>query len=343
MRAFKFFQHSSFPLRPIPVGIKDILFFQQAPCDIWAYQDDLFRPIFKKDGPIDREPLKEFISNGNYELFIQDNEMNLLTKALQKRLRQVSRNLGSGNAIKNSLKQMALLSTNMEYLYRDPTDDEALGLQYSSARNLVNFLLSNRKYISQLYVDFIRKNYHYSVGHPLLSSLLLLSFLKYLNHLSDREIELLVLSNYFKDIGMSLLPLETFNKRELSQSEKDSIDRHTQHSIDILKGRVPLNSNYLEIIGNHHNHTLFNTEDDREHVSGGHPSLLKHYGRSEEIKTILVLVMDMMTAMISPRPYRSEIGLFPTLNKIKKIFSRDFQHEFQHLIYFSQQFFSRVK
>ncbi|MCY4643360.1 MAG: hypothetical protein OXB88_01970 [Bacteriovoracales bacterium] len=344
MRAFKFFQRSSFPLRPVPVGIKEILFFKEAPCDIWTYEDDIFKPLFKKEGGIEKRALRKLVENGTYELFIQDNEINLLRKGLRQHLRQMSRTLGIGGAVKNTLRQMSLLSINMGHLYEDPTDDEALNLQYRSARNLINFLSTHKKYVPGLYADLVRQNHHYSVGHPLLSSLILFSFLKYLNHFSEREIELLVLSNYFKDIGMSLIPLEIFNKKDLNQSEKDSIDRHTLHSIDILRGRVPLNSNYLDIIGNHHNHTLIGGEGGvRQRSQGPRSGFLKYGGRSEDIKTILVLIMDIMTAMISPRPYRSAVGLFPTLDRIKYIFAKDFQSEFHHLIYFSQQFLSRVK
>ena len=331
MKVLKFLQRSPAPLRPIPVGIEEIFLLRQAPCDIWIYRDALFHLLFKKKGAIHKGMIQELIACGNYRLFVRDDEIDLMRKALQQHLKQVSRTLGAGDSLDNGLGQMNLLSTNMAHLYKGPSDDENLKLQYGSAKNLVNFLSSNKKYIPPLYGNFTKQNYHYSVGHPLLSSLLLLSFLKYLNHLSEREIEQLVLSNYFKDIGMSLIPLEAFDKKNLNQFEKDSIGQHTRHSIDILKGRVPLHSDYLEIIGNHHNHSLINSDNT------------SHHRYSQETETILILMMDMIVAMISPRPYRSGMSLYDALQKIKLLFGKDFPQEFHYLVYFLQQFFSRTK
>ncbi|MCY4643362.1 MAG: hypothetical protein OXB88_01980 [Bacteriovoracales bacterium] len=341
MKVLQFFQKSPLPQKLVPIGIEEIFLLQEAPCDIWTYEGDILKPLFRKNGPIVKEAGQELIKKGIYQLFIQDDEVGGLQKALGQHLRQMSRTLGTGEATKNTLHQMSLLSTNMGNLYKNPSHDESLILQYRSAGNLINFLSSNKKHIPQLYADFTRQNYHYSTGHPLLSSLLLLSFLKYLNHFNEREVELLVLSNYFKDIGMSLIPIESFDKKDLNQFEKDSIGRHAMHSTDILRGRVPLNSNYLDIIGNHHNHALIDSMEDHHHAPSPHTGQL--YGSSQETETILILMMDMITAMISPRPYRPGMSLFEALHKIKILFAKDFKREFHYLIYFLQQFFSRTK
>lgn len=343
MGAFKLFQQSALSGQLTPIGMREVIFLEQAPCDLWIYQNGLFEVFLNKAQEINREILRKLIEQGIYQLFIEDDQVDLLRKTQQKNLREASRGLSVGNSIKNVQRQMSLLSINMGHLYQNPINDEALSLQYQSARNLVNFLAAHKKHLPRFYQEFAQQKYHYTIGHPLLSSLLLASFLQYLYLFSEREIELLFLTNYFKDIGMTLIPLETFDKEVLDASEKDLISKHTQYSIDILQGHVPLNANYLNIIGNHHNHCLIKMgAGQRSNKIGGTPNA-KGSGLVEGIETVFVVMMDMMTAMISSRPYRTHIDLFTALNTIKILFADDYQREFHHLVYFLQRFFSRTK
>ena len=343
MGAFKLFQQSTSSGQLIPVGMREVIFMCVAPCDLWIYLNGDFEVFLTKDQEVKRSILRGLIEKGIYQLFIEPWFMDLFRKSQQQNLRESSRGLSVGDPFKNVQNQMALLSLNMEYLYKNSFDEESLSFQYQSARNLVNFLSSHKKNTSQFYHGFAQQEYHYIIAHPLLSSLLLVSFLQSLYLFSEREEELLFLTNYFKDIGMSLIPVETFEKKSLSFSERALISEHTQHSINILRGHVPLNENYLNIIANHHNHSLIQAEADHpSHKAGRGPNILGD-GLAEGIETVFVVMMDMMTAMINPRPYRSRMDLFTALNTIKILFADDYRREFYHLVHFLQQFFSRIK
>ena len=344
MGAFKLFQQSTSSGQLIAVSMREVIFMCVAPCDLWIYIEGDFQLFLNKNQEVKRGVLRDIIRKGIYQLFVEPWFLDIFRKSQQENLRESSRGLSIGNPFKNVQNQMALLSINMEYLYKSSSSNgESLSLQYQSARNLVNFLSANKKSTPQFYREFAQQEHHYIIAHPLLSSLLLVSFLQSLYLFSEREEELLFLTNYFKDIGMSLIPIETFDKKSLSFSERTLISEHTQHSVHILRGHIPLNENYLNIIANHHNHSLIQAEaNHRSHKVGRGPNILGD-GLVEGIETVFVVMVDMMTAMISPRPYRSGMDLFTALNTIKILFADDYRREFYHLVHFLQQFFSRTK
>ena len=341
MDAFQLFRQSPFCHKPISVGMREILFLQQAPCELWIYQNNIFRVLFMKNQQIGRGILKNLIHQGTYQLFVEDHQITLLKEALQQNLKQASRTLSIGNGIKNACHQMSLLAVNIGQMYRDPTDDQALGLHYRSAKNLINFLSDNKNKTPHLYHQFEQKKYHYTRGHPLLSSLLLISFLNYLDYFSEQEIELLFLTNYFKDIGMALIPQEVFDLEKLNFSQRKMLNKHTHYSVTILKGRIPLAANYLSIIGNHHNRSL--SRKTGTYPQSQRENTMDDCGFAEGIETIIIEMIDMVTAMVSPRPYRLEMSLFTALNKVKVSFTDNYQREFRHLVHFMQKFFDRTK
>ena len=341
MGAFKLFEQSTSYGQLVPISMREIIFLCLAPCDLWIYIHDDFEIFLTKNQEVKRSVLKGLIQNGIYQLFIEPGFVDVFRKSQQQNLRESSRGLSIGDPFKNIQKQMALLSLNMEDLYKNPLNEESLSLQYQSARNLVNFLSNHKKNAAQFYQDFAQQEYHYTISHPLLSSLLLVSFLQSLYLFSEKEEEVLFLTNYFKDIGMSLIPVETFNKKSLSSSERALISEHTQHSVNILRGHIPLGKNYLNIIANHHNHPLIQAEADHPSRKAGRGPNIFGDGLAEGIETVFVVMMDMTTAMISPRPYRSPMDLFTALNTIKILFADDYRQEFYHLVYFLQRFFSR--
>ena len=344
MGAFKLFHQSCFSYNPIPVGIREILFLTQAPCDFWIYQNDIFEIIFKKNDAISHEILKNLVRRGAYQLFVEPSNICYLRRGLGQSLREVSRSLSAKDSVKNARRQMSLLSINMGHLYQDPINDEALSLQFRSTKNLVNFLLENKEFMPELYRDFAQQSHHYIIGHPLLSSILLSAFLKSLHSFSNHEIELLFLTNYLKDIGMALIPTETFDKKKLNNSDKTLIGEHTQNSLQILQGRVPLNDNYLNIINNHHNYSMIETDHGK--VIGPferHPKSSINPKLAEGVETTFIVMMDMITAMISSRPYRQGMDMFSALNKIKILFVDNYPQEFRQLVYFLQKFFTQTK
>ena len=324
MAALNFYLKSPLAYRPKPVGIREVLFLKKAPCPLWFYNNSFFKPLFEKDQFINRDILKKLVQKGHYHIFIDEKNRLIFQQSLQQRLNKANWLLSTKSSTENANKQMSLLSLNMNQLMQQPWDNSLLNLQYSSVKKLFNFFLMNDFNIAFFYSKFESQHYHYSISHPLISSLILLAFLKNLQSFKEREIELLFITNYFKDIGNSLLPIEIFSQTKLSKKEEELISRHSLYSVDILENRISLPSSHLSIIANHHNHC-----NDNKFAQG--------------IETALVEMIDILSAIISPRPYRKRIGLFPALQRVKDIFSDNYRQEFSQLVRFSEVFFSNYK
>ena len=320
MEAFQCFQQTSLTRRPCAASIRELLCLSIAPCTLWSYESGRFKLVLQKNAPLHRKFLKQLVQRGVYHLFIAPQDRPLLEQALRTGLTQVSRALSMGDAVINATHQMSLLTLNMGRLYRNPGNDEALGDQYRNARGLIQFLWNHRDHGSKLYRQYAYQGHHYTIGHPLLSSLMLVYFLDFLGHFDEQEVELLFLVNYFKDIGNALIPQEILSQKGLSSSQQELVARHPCYSVEILKGRIPLASHYLNIIAYHHD--------------------FPPQGIAFGTETVLLQMVDMITAMISSRPYRNPINLFVALNIIKVSFPDNYQLEFQYLIQFLQKFLS---
>ena len=156
--------------------------------------------------------------------------------------------------------------------------------------------------------------------------------LQFSRHFSEREIKMLFMTSYFKDIGMSLLPTDTFDKESLDDVEKRLVKDHSIHSINILQGRVPLNPSYFNIISNHHSFSMINPHEDDEEKD-----------LVEGIETLFVIMMDMFVAMISKRPYRGGLTVYDALKKLGSIYGKEYPREFKFFVQFIQRFFSKLR
>ena len=333
MSALQLYRQSPLACRPLTVSMWEMLFLNRAPCDFWIDRKGTFQVLLPKNQKIARNTLEYLIKNGIYQLYFNRSDGETVKMAVENRLHQMSRALNAKSSFKNASQQMALMAINLDQLYRNPSDKNTLNLQYASAQSLVNFFFTNRDALPRLYRDFEQRKYHYTISHPLLSSILLASFLSFLDNFSDREIELLFLANYFKDIGQALIPRTILDLENPNSLQKELLAKHAQYSIDILRDRTPLPSHYLTIIGNHHQHSLIQQKGDTSSQNDF----------AEGAETALIEMIDMVSAMVSSRPYRPPMDIFSALNKVKILFADNYQQEFSCLVHFVQKFFSRTK
>lgn len=331
MGAFKLFEQSYLNSKLIPLSVRELVHITTAPCDIYKFENHDYELFIRKGGDIYRQDLKSLVEKCIFHFYIEYQELKNFQIAHQESLRNITRAMSVGDPIRNSQKQMSLLTINMGHLFKDPINDTALDLQYQSAFNLVNFLIDNDKRNHLIFKAYSKQKHHYTLSQPLLSSILLCSFLRFTKHFSEREVKMLFMTSYFKDIGMSLLPTDTFEKENLDETERKLVKDHSIHSINILQGRVPLNPSYFNIISNHHNFSLINPEedDDKDLVEG--------------IETLFVVMMDMFVAMISKRPYREGITVYEALKKLSLIYGKDYPREFKAFVQFIQRFFTRIR
>ncbi|MBH47814.1 MAG: hypothetical protein CME71_06550 [Halobacteriovorax sp.] len=323
--------HLAFQLTSI--SVRELLFVTDLPCDVYGIKDGVFELVLKRRSYINKEVIKGLIQAGRFELFINHGERQKLITYHQDNLRKLTRSLSVGDPLEKGKKVLNLLTINMEYLYKDPTNDETLNLQYQSAKNLSAFLAANVDLHEPLYKSSIQMKHHFIFAQPLLSSLFLLGVLKMSHLFNAKDIESLFITSYFKDIGMSAIPTEKYDQMEISDEEKKLLSRHAMHSVNILQGRIQLGPQYLTIIENHHSFSLLAKDLDYFSPAGSKGEVVAGF------ETALVCVMDVIAAMISGRPFRPASNLFDSLELVKALIAEQYPQEFKLIVTYFKNFF----
>lgn len=317
-----------------PISFREIFFITESPCDIYAQIDGLFKIIIHKKSEISNSLLKELLQKKLANLFVMEEDRFSLRLAQQENLRNVTRSLSIGDPLEKARLQTNLLTLNLGYLYEDPTDDNLLGLQVQSAKNLAIFLFNKPQIHEALYKEFIKLGHHYIFAQPFLSTLFLLGVMKNSRMYIDKDIELFFLTSYLKDIGMSAIPVEKYNQENLDEDDKILLAGHPQLSVNILKGRVPLPPNHLRIIENHHIYSTLTNQlnladkDDPNTVYG--------------FETMMISVMDTVAAMITDRPFRKAESLFKSLDLVRILIGEQYPQEFKLIVFYFKNFFKSI-
>lgn len=308
--------HNSFKLQPIFIG--HLLIVKALDYPIYCFEHQNFIEVYPSKKIITYDFIKDFAKNHGNEVFIHYNDQDKINESVKEQLLKVSRSLSIGDPYKNSTRQINLLGLQLKGLYQDPFSDSLLTSQFQSTKNLSNLLLNNKDILKQVYRNCSFQRHHFTINQPMLSSLLLISFISHTKIFNEKESQQLFLTSYFKDIGMSFIPSDKLDQVNLTNSDWLIFEKHSSNSYNILEKRVPLSLSYLKIIKNHHTHSS---------------SLVG-------IETVLLNAMDTIAAMTSDRPYRSSLSIFESLEVVKKSMADDYSQEFKYLVLFLKQFFS---
>jgi hypothetical protein len=136
---------------------------------------------------------------------------------------------------------------------------------------------------------------------------------------------------------MSSIPVEKFQLEDLSEHEKQILAGHARQSVRILKGRIPLGPAYLQIIANHHMFSHLGIEkyqaplEDEEDLQN--QTVLG-------FETMMVSVTDIVAAMISKRPYRSEKKVKESLELVKLLIADQYPQEFKSIVLYFKNLFT---
>ncbi len=331
---FDVIEQNSLNYKLTPISFREIFFIAETPCDIYAQIDGLLKVVLHKKAEISAPVLKDLLQKKLANLFVIEEDRALLKIAQQDNLRSVTRSLSIGDSLEKARLQTNLLTLNMGYLYEDPTDDNILNLQVQSAKNLAIFLFNKPHIHEALYKEFIKQGHHYIFAQPFLSTLFLLGVMKNSRLYIDKDIELFFLTSYFKDIGMSAIPVEKYNDDQLTDDDKKLLASHPQLSVNILKGRVPLPPNHLKIIENHHiystltNQLNLSSKDDPNNIFG--------------FETMMISVMDTVAAMTTDRPFRKAESLFKSLDLIRLLIGDQYPQEFKLIVFYFKNFFKSI-
>ena len=331
---FDILEQNALNFKLTPISFREIFFIAEAPCDIYAHVDGLLKVILYKKAEITAPLLKELLQKNLANLFVVEEDRNYLRLAQQENLINVTRSLSIGDPLEKARLQTNLLTLNLGYLYEDPTDDYVLNLQVQSAKNLATFLFNKPHIHEALYKEFIKQGHHYIFAQPFLSTLFLLGVMKNSRLYIDKDIELFFLTSYFKDIGMSAIPVEKYNDENLSDDDKILLASHPQLSVNILRSRVSLPPNHLKIIENHHIYSTLtkqynlSSKDDPSNIFG--------------FETMMISVMDTVAAMITDRPFRRAESLFKSLDLIRLLIGEQYPQEFKLIVLYFRNFFKTL-
>jgi HD-GYP domain-containing protein (c-di-GMP phosphodiesterase class II) len=332
--AKKLFEQNKLSFKLIPVSIRELFVIKKSPVTFFIFKDHLFEPLIKVDDEINIKIFKELLNQGITRLFVTNEDRIVLNDFLKDELTKSARSLSIGDIKSNVSQQTNLLTLTLSQLYHNPLDDHHLKLQYQTAKNLSQLIIENINHIKDFYQDYEKQKHYFILSQPMQSSLLLMGFLDSIKLFNDKEIEYLFLASYFKDIGMSLVPSDLYNKSDLNHEEKLMLAEHSLNSVEILKNRLPFQSHHLEIIANHHqlNPIMQGSLSD---------TFTKDDGTISGVETILVALMDVIVASTHHRPYREAASLFSILERVKEPLSKEYPAEFKALVYFLRRFFTR--
>lgn len=322
----------SLKLKSILVG--ELYLAKRLKHSVFIFKNGLFHPVIQEGTVPTKDQITALIKNNLREVYVFPDDIEDIKKNLESALTKVTRSLSVGDPLENGTKDLKLLSLNLGGLYENPHNDELLMLQFQSTQNLSKFLLENRKLQPFFYQNLVRENFHFTLSQPMLSSMLMLSFLQSIHLFHDKEVENLFLASYLKDIGIAMIPDDKYDLKTLTTRDQELFANHADFSFDLLEGRIPLSKNYLTIIKHHH----FLNDKMKELLSKDRkkktePDLI--FG----IESTLVAVFDILVAMTSERPYRKGMSLYHSLELIKKMMADDYPQEFRALVVFLKQFY----
>ena len=332
MDAKQLFKQSHLALTLVPFTIRELFYLSSSPCDIYIFENDSFKVLLRAGAYLDGKTLKDIIQAGHIKVFTHESQRGKLVELQQNNLRSVTRSFSMGSPSDNCKRQLSLLALNLRYLFEDPTNDEALNLQYQSLKILFKYLFQNPKKHEVIYKEFIKQGHHYIFTQPFISSLFLLGILKSSHAYSEKDFETLFIMSYFKDIGMSAIPVENYDIEDLNDHDKIILGKHADLSVQILQGRLPISPNHLKIIESHHSFSLL--RNSMENIAP--PENLVVTG----FETMMVNITDIVAAMISPRPYREATTLFEALDLVKLRISNQYPQEFKLIVNHFRSFFS---
>jgi hypothetical protein len=302
---------------------------------VYIHKDGMFFPVIPEGSVPTKDQINGLIKSAHREVYVFADDLLEIKGNLETALIKITRSLSVGDPMENGTKDLKLLSLNLSGLYQNPHNDELLMLQFQSSQNLSKFLMENKKHQPYLFQNLMRENFHFTLSQPMLSSVLLLSFLQAIHLFHDKEIENLFLTSYLKDIGISMIPDMKYDLKTLTPRDKELFANHADFSFDLLEGRVPLSKNYLNIIKHHHflNDRMKGMVGGKDRKSDSDPEMIMG------IESTLVAVFDILVAMTNERPYRKGQSLFQSLEVIKKMMADDYPQEFKALVIFLKQFF----
>jgi HD-GYP domain-containing protein (c-di-GMP phosphodiesterase class II) len=329
-----FSAHHKLGLKLKSIPVVELFLARKLEHPIYIFKNGIFEPVIEQGPGPTKDQINALIENSHKEVYVFYSDLDQIKSNLEAALIRINRSLSIGDPLENGTKGMKLLALNLNKVYQNPHSDNALKFQFQNAQNLSKFFIENRKGLPHFFNEMVKEKLHFTMSQPMLSSILLLGFLKSTHLFNEREIENLFLTSYFKDIGFSIIPNTKYDLKILNIRDKELFSNHSKYSFDLLESRIPLSKNYLEIIKHHH---FLN--DKIKNIAAGEENSKQSDEMLMGLESTLVGVFDILVAMTNDRPYRKGISLYQSLEVIKRLMADDYPQEFKALIIFIKQFF----
>jgi len=326
--------HHRLSLKLIPILVGELYLVRKLQHSVYVHKNGIFAPVIMEGTIPSKDQINNLIKNLHKEVYVFKADLEQIKKNLELALIKITRSLSVGDPLVNGSKDLKLLCLNLGGLYQNPHNNELLMLQFQSTQNLTKFLMENKKNQPQFFQNLAKENFHFTLSQPMLSSILLISFLQSIHLFHDKEVENLFMTSYLKDIGISMIPNMKYDLKALTPNDIELFSNHADFSYDLLDGRIPLSKNYLNIIKNHHflNDRMKGIIDKNRKAPEESEMIMG-------IESTLVAVFDILVAMTNDRPYRKGHSLYQSLEVIKKMMADEYPQEFKALVVFLKQFF----
>ncbi|MBD65882.1 MAG: hypothetical protein CME62_11790 [Halobacteriovoraceae bacterium] len=318
-------------LKPIFIG--QLIVLDELTQPAFSFEQGEYKLAHAAGKSLTKEFIAHYAKNIGKNIFVYQEDYRSINFSLKDELTKMTRSLSIGDITKNASRQVNFLTMQMANIYKNPYDDELLSHQFQNSKNLSTLLLNNKGIHRDIYHSLAKQSFHYTHKQPMLSSILVLSFMQSLKQFSDKEIQNFFLASYFKDIGMSFIPREKFELSNLSDFDKTLFSEHSENSMKLLNGRVPLNQGQLNLIKNHHYLNLKIQALVRNEVYHADQEFLSG------IESAIVSTLDILVAMTSERPYREALSHYKALEFLKRVISDEYPQEFKFLVVFIKNFF----
>ncbi len=328
-----YIEHHRLALKLRSVSVGELHLARRLRHPVYVFRNGVFFPVINQGLTPTKEQILSLVKHNHREVYIFPDDLQDIKKSLEIALIKVTRALSVGDPLKNGTKDLKLLTLNLGGLYQNPHSDELLMLQFQSTQNLSKFLFENKKLQPQFFQNLMSENFHYTLSHPMLSSILLLSFLQATHLFHEKEIENLFLASYLKDIGFSMIPTEKYDLKTLTTRDQELFASHADFSYDLLDSRIPLAKNYLHIIKHHH------FLNDRMKGLISRDQKARDADMVMGLESTLVAVFDILVAMTADRPYRQGVSWFQSLDLIKRMMADEYPQEFKALVIFLKNFY----
>ena len=244
-------------------------------------------------------------TNSYLERYLQDNKKKVNyenTKSPKEELPQAT------IAIENATTQIADMMEGIR---------EGKSLNIDSVKNIVEPILDSivRNAEAYRWLSLMQKKRGYTYSHSVDNCALAITFGRHMG-LPKKDLRTLAIGLLMMDMGNLKVPDEILNKEgRLSDAEYKIIQKHVQHSVDILRNTKGMNEDVINIAITHHERF-----DGSGYPYGLHGTQIPVYGR-------MAAIIDCYDAMTSNRSYSSAKSPYSTLQDIYNWRGTSFQPE----------------